>query len=154
FRAETLEVTYRGKNIAEVLDMTGREAFGFFHRKPRVQSRLRPLLEVGLDYLRLGQPASTPSGGQGQRPELAKYPATPAAALARAAAGPKALFLLDEPTTGLHPADVTKLLEALNSLVDRGNSLIVVEHDLRVMMAADWIIELGPGAGEKGGLIV
>jgi excinuclease ABC subunit A len=154
YRAETLEVTYRGKNIAEVLDLTAREAFGFFRNRPKVQARLRPLLDVGLDYLRLGQPAPTLSGGEAQRLKLASYLATSPAALARMGDRPKTLFLLDEPTTGLHPADVLRLLDVLNALVDQGHSLIVVEHNLDVLAAADWLIDLGPDAGPDGGLVV
>ena len=156
YRAETLEVTYRGKNIAEVLDLTAREAFGFFQRRPFVQARLRPLLDVGLEYLRLGQPASTLSGGEAQRLKLASRLASSPAALTRAAgrAGGRSLFLLDEPTTGLHPADTAKLIEGLSSLLVIGHSLIVVEHNPDVMAAADWIIDLGPGAGDDGGDVV
>ncbi|MFO0959804.1 MAG: excinuclease ABC subunit UvrA [Isosphaeraceae bacterium] len=154
FRAETLEVKYRGKDIAEVLDMTAREAFGFFARKPKVQARLRPMLDVGLDYLRLGQPASTLSGGEAQRLKLAAHLATSSASLARRAGGPRTVFLLDEPTTGLHPADVARLLDALQSLVDRGHSLIVIDHDPEILRAADWILDLGPEAGDRGGTVV
>ena len=156
YRAETLEVTYRGKNIAEVLDLTAREAFGFFQRRPLVQARLRPLLDVGLEYLRLGQPASTLSGGEAQRLKLASRLASSPAAITRAAgkSGGRTLFLLDEPTTGLHPADTVKLLDALRSLLVVGHSLIVVEHSPEVMAAADWIIDLGPGAGDEGGHVV
>ena len=154
FRAETLEVTYRGKNIAEVLDLTARQAFSFFRNRPKVQSRLRPLLEVGLDYLRLGQPSSTLSSGEAQRLKLASRLAVSSAAIARAAQGPKTLFLLDEPTTGLHLADTSRLLEVLDSLVDQGHSLVVVEHDLSVLLRADLIIELGPDSGPRGGEIV
>ena len=154
YRPETLEVTYRGRNIAEVLDLTAREAFVFFRHRPKVQARLRPLLDVGLDYLRLGQPASTLSGGEAQRLKLASYLATSPAAMTRAAGRSQTLFLLDEPTTGLHPADTLKLLDALDSLLDLGHSLIVVEHSPEIMVCADWIIDLGPGAGDEGGQIV
>jgi excinuclease ABC subunit A len=154
YRAEVLEVAYRGKTIAEVLELTVREAFAYFRHRPKVQARLRPLMEVGLDYLRLGQPASTLSGGEAQRLKLALYVGGSAAALTRSAAGPKTLFLLDEPTTGLHPADVQVLLEAFNRLVDLGHSLIVVEHNPDVMACADWIIDLGPGAGDDGGRVI
>ncbi len=154
YRPEVLEVQYRGKSIADVLDLTAREASGFFRHRPRVQSRLRPLLDVGLDYLRLGQPASTLSGGEAQRLKLASYLSSTPGAMARASAGPKTLFLLDEPTTGLHPADTLKLVEALESLLVLGNSLLVVEHDPSIMARADWIIDLGPEAGDRGGRIV
>jgi excinuclease ABC subunit A len=154
FRPEVLEIKYRGKSIAEVLDMTAREGFSFFRHRPKTQARLRPLLDVGLDYLRLGQPVSTLSGGEAQRLKLSSRLATGMAAIQRAATGPKTLFLMDEPTTGLHPADVSVLLEALNRLADLGHSLILVEHSPEVMAAADWIIDLGPDAGPNGGRIV
>ncbi len=151
FRRETLEITYRGKTIAEVLDMTAREALAFFRHRKKVLARLRPLLEVGLDYLRLGQPASTLSGGEAQRLKLAAALAAPRPA---ATTGPRTLFLLDEPTTGLHPADVLVLLDALGSLADRGHSLVVVEHSPEVLARADWLIELGPGPGAEGGHLI
>jgi excinuclease ABC subunit A len=154
YRAETLEIAYRGRNIAEVLDLTAREAFVHFRHRPKVQSRLRPLLDVGLDYLRLGQPASTLSGGEAQRLKLASYLSTTPGAITRAAGKSHTLFLLDEPTTGLHPADTLKLLDALTSLLTLGHSLIVIEHSPEVMACADWIIDLGPGAGDEGGRIV
>lgn len=151
FRADTLDVTYRGKNIAEVLDLTAREAFGFFRNRPKIQLRLRPLLEVGLDYLRLGQPANTLSGGESQRLKLASHLASAAADVT---AKSRCAFILDEPTTGLHPADIVRLVDCLNALVDRGHSVIVVEHSPEIMVAADWIIDLGPDAGGDGGRIV
>jgi len=154
YRPETLEIAYRGKNIAEVLDLTAREAFVFFHHRPQVQARLRPLLDVGLDYLLLGQPASTLSGGEAQRLKLASYLATSPGAITRAAGKAQTLFLLDEPTTGLHPADTLKLLEALASLLTVGHSLIVIEHSPEVMASADWIIDMGPGPGDDGGRVV
>ena len=154
FRLETLEVTYRGKSIAEVLDLTVREAFGFFKNRPKVQSKLRPLMEVGLDYLRLGQPASTLSGGEAQRLKLASYLPTSAASASKRAGRPSTLFLLDEPTTGLHPADVLNLIACMNTLADLGHSLIIVEHNPELIRSADWIIDLGPGAGDNGGRIV
>ncbi len=154
YRPEVLEVEYRGKSIADVLDLTAREAMGFFRHRPKVQARLRPLLDVGLDYLRLGQPASTLSGGEAQRLKLASYLSSTPSAMARASAGPKTLFLLDEPTTGLHPADTLKLIEALESLLVLGHSLLVVEHDPAIMARADWLIDLGPEGGGQGGQIV
>jgi excinuclease ABC subunit A len=154
FRPEVLEVMYRGKSIAEVLDLTVREAFAFFRHRPKVQLRLRPLMDVGLDYLRLGQPASTLSGGEAQRLKLAAFLGGAAASLSRTESAPKTLFILDEPTTGLHPADVVKLLEALDRLVDLGHSLVVVEHSPQIMASADWIIDLGPDAGDAGGQVV
>ena len=137
-----------------MLDLTAREAFGFFRNRPKVQSRLRPMLDIGLDYLRLGQPVSTLSGGEAQRLKLAGFLARSTAALKRPGAAPHTVFLLDEPTAGLHPVDIVKLLETLNSLVDRGHSVIVIEHSTEVMIAADWIIDLGPGAGDEGGQVV
>jgi len=154
YRPETLEVLFRGKSIAEVLELTAREAFGFFRNQPKVQARLRPLLDVGLEYLRLGQPASTLSGGEAQRLKLANHLVTTPGAITRAAGRSHTLFLFDEPTSGLHPADTLKLLDALASLLTLGHSLIVVEHTPEVMAAADWVIDLGPGAGDAGGRVV
>jgi excinuclease ABC subunit A len=154
YRPEILEVTYRGRTISEVLNMTAREAFGFFRHRLRIQARLRPLLDIGLDYLRLGQPAATLSGGEAQRLKLASFLGRSLATLRRAAAPAHTLFLLDEPTAGLHPVDLLKLLEALGCLVDRGHSLIVITHSPEVMTCADWIIDLGPGAGDEGGRVV
>jgi excinuclease ABC subunit A len=146
YRKEILKVTWRGRNIAEVLDMTVREAFTFFRGSPKVQSRLKQLIDVGLDYLRLGQPANTLSGGEAQRLKLASYMSS--------AKRSRTLFILDEPTTGLHFADVTQLLDCFDALLAVGHSLIVVEHNLQLMKAADWLIDLGPGAADAGGQIV
>jgi len=146
YQQNILDVTYRGRNIAEVLDMTVREAFSFFRGQTKIQQKLKRLSDVGLDYLRLGQPANTLSGGESQRLKLA-------ARLSDARKGP-CLFILDEPTTGLHFADVVQLLDGFNALLETGNSLIVVEHNLQMMRAADYIIELGPGAADEGGTII
>ncbi len=146
YRKEVLEVEYRGRNIAEVLEMTVREAFSFFRGQPKVLARLKPLIDVGLDYLRLGQPANTLSGGEAQRLKLAGFLTT--------AKRRRTLFLLDEPTTGLHFADVVQLLDCFEALLSVGHSLIVVEHNLQMMKAADYIIDLGPGAGHEGGRVV
>jgi excinuclease ABC subunit A len=154
YRPEVLEITYRGRNIAEVLDLTAREAFGFFRHRPRIQAGLRPLLDIGLDYLKLGQPAATLSGGEAQRLKLASFLGRSLAALRRASQTPHTLFLLDEPTAGLHPLDTLKLIEAMGALVDRGHSLIAITHSPAVMLSADWIIDLGPGAGDEGGRVV
>ena len=154
YRPETLEVTYRGKNIAEVLDLTAREALSFFRNRPKVQSRLRSMLDIGLDYLRLGQALRTLSGGEAQRLKLASFLARSLSALKRPGAQPHTVFLLDEPAAGLHPLDVVKLIEALGSLVERGHSVIVIEHSPEVMLSADWIIDLGPGGGDQGGRLV
>jgi len=156
YRPEVLEVPYRGRNIAEVLDMTARDAFVFFRHRPKVQMRLRPLLDIGLDYLRLGQPASTLSGGEAQRVKLASHLAQTRSDLipGRSADADPTLFLLNEPASGLHPADIVKLLEVLNSLIDRGHSVIAIEHNPDVVARADWIIDMGPEAGDRGGRIV
>ena len=146
YRDEILDVTYRGRNIAEVLEMTVREAFTFFRGRPKVQSRLKRLIDVGLDYVRLGQPANTLSGGEAQRLKLAGY-------MSSARRG-RCLFILDEPTTGLHFSDVVQLLDCFDALLAVGHSLIVVEHNLQMMKAADYIIDLGPGAADEGGQVV
>ncbi|GGG03660.1 excinuclease ABC subunit UvrA [Pontibacter amylolyticus] len=146
YNAQTLEVTYRDKNIAEVLDMTVDAAWEFFDEEPAVHRALTMLREVGLGYLRLGQPATELSGGEAQRIKLATE-------LQRSQRG-NTLYILDEPTTGLHPADVDRLMTQLHLLVDAGNTVIVVEHDMRVVAASDWVIDIGPGAGEEGGQVV
>ncbi len=146
YNHETLEVRYKGKNIYEVLDMTVEEALGFFENIPAARSKLETLHRVGLGYVKLGQPATTLSGGEAQRVKLSTE-------LSRRATG-KTLYILDEPTTGLHFADIQKLLEVLGSLVDRGNTVIVIEHNLDVIKNADWIIDLGPEGGDEGGYLV
>lgn len=146
FNKKTLEVTYKNKNIAEVLKLTVDEAWEFFQEEPHITRSLETLRDVGLGYLRLGQPATELSGGEAQRIKLATE-------LQRITRG-DTLYVLDEPTTGLHPADVEKLLAQLNRLVDAGNSVIVVEHDMRVIADSDWVIDMGPGAGDEGGFIV
>ncbi len=146
YRKEILEVTYRGRNIADVLDMTVREAFTFFRGRSKVQARLNRLIDVGLEYVRLGQPANTLSGGEAQRLRLAGY-------MSSAKRG-RCLFILDEPTTGLHFSDVVQLLDCFDALLAVGHSLIVVEHNLQLMKAADYIIDLGPGAADEGGRVV
>ncbi|WP_422509658.1 excinuclease ABC subunit A [Stenotrophomonas sp. GZD-301] len=146
YNARTLEVQWNGRNIAQVLAMTVAEALAFFADEPAVQRPLQLLRDIGLGYLRLGQPATELSGGEAQRIKLATE-------LQRSQRG-STLYVLDEPTTGLHPADVDKLMAQLHGLVDAGNSVVVVEHDLRVVADADWVIDIGPGAGEAGGTIV
>ncbi|MCJ8164169.1 excinuclease ABC subunit UvrA [Pontibacter sp. E15-1] len=146
YNAKTLEVTYCDKNIADVLDMTVDVAWEFFEEEPAVYRALTVLREVGLGYLRLGQPATELSGGEAQRIKLASE-------LQKSQRG-NTLYILDEPTTGLHPADVDKLVTQLNALVDAGNTVIVVEHNMRVAAGSDWVIDIGPGAGEEGGQIV
>jgi excinuclease ABC subunit A len=146
YRKEILQVTYRNKSIAEVLEMTIREAFSFFRGQTKVQAKLKRLIDVGLDYLRLGQPANTLSAGEAQRLKLAGY--------LSAAMRSRTLFILDEPTTGLHFADIVQLLDCFEALLAVGHSLIVVEHNVQLMKAADYIIDLGPGAGDDGGQVV
>ncbi|QIX60205.1 excinuclease ABC subunit UvrA [Hymenobacter sp. BT18] len=146
YNAKTLEITYRDKNIAEVLGLTVDDAWAFFADEPAVHRALTVLREVGLGYLRLGQPATELSGGEAQRIKLATE-------LQRAQRG-NSLYILDEPTTGLHPSDVEKLLTQLDGLVEAGNTVIVVEHDMRVVAGSDWVLDIGPGAGEEGGQVV
>jgi excinuclease ABC subunit A len=146
YNAKTLEITYRGKNIAEALHMTVDGAWEFFADEPHIHRSLDVLREVGLGYLRLGQPATELSGGEAQRIKLATE-------LQRAGRG-GALYVLDEPTTGLHPADVERLMRQLQGLVDAGNTVVVVEHDMQVIAASDWVIDMGPGAGDEGGRVV
>ncbi|MCK4322763.1 excinuclease ABC subunit UvrA [candidate division WOR-3 bacterium] len=146
FKKETLEVEYKGKNIAEVLDMTVLEAVEFFSKIPQAKRKLELLRDVGLGYIKLGQPATTLSGGEAQRIKLAKE-------LSKVATG-DTLYLLDEPTTGLHAYDIRLLLEVLDRLVGKGNTVVVIEHNLDVIKHADWIIDLGPEGGEEGGEIV
>jgi excinuclease ABC subunit A len=146
YNAKTLEVRHRGRSIADVLAMTVDAAWEFFADEPAVHRALDVLRQVGVGYLRLGQPATELSGGEAQRIKLA-------AELQRPQRG-DTLYVLDEPTTGLHAADVEKLLAQLDGLVEAGNTVIVVEHDLHVVAASDWIIDVGPGAGDQGGRIV
>ena len=146
YNRETLEVKYKGKNIFEVLDMTVEEAYDFFKNIPPIESKLKVMLDVGLSYIKLGQPATTLSGGEAQRIKLATY-------LSKRQTG-KTLFVLDEPTTGLHTEDISKLIEVLNRLVECGNTVIVIEHNLDVIKCADYIIDLGPDGGDGGGRVV
>ncbi len=146
YRREILDIKYRGRSIADVLEFTVREAFTFFRGRPKVQARLQKLIDVGLDYLRLGQPANTLSGGEAQRLKLASYLSTTRRG--------RSLFILDEPTTGLHFQDIVQLLACFDALLAVGHSLIVVEHNLQLIKAADYIVDLGPGAAEAGGRVV
>ena len=146
FNSETLEVTYGGKNISEILEMTVAEAYEFFAKVPSLARKLKTLVDVGLGYIGLGQPATTLSGGEAQRIKLATE-------LSKRSTG-KTLYLLDEPTTGLHFDDVAKLMRILLKLRDQGNTVVVIEHNLDVMRCADWIIDLGPGGGDAGGTLV
>jgi len=146
YNRETLDIRYRGNTIAEVLDMTVEDAAEFFTHVPPVRHRLNTLLEVGLGYIRLGQSATTLSGGEAQRVKLAKE-------LARRATG-DTLYILDEPTTGLHIDDVAQLLTVLHALVEKGNTVIIIEHNMEIIKTADWVVDLGPEGGDKGGRIV
>ena len=146
YNRETLEITFKGKSIADVLDMTVEEAAAFFKAVPTIRNKMETLERVGLGYVQVGQPATTLSGGEAQRVKLAKE-------LSRRATG-RTLYILDEPTTGLHFEDVRKLLEVLHALVDQGNTVVVIEHNLEVIKTADWILDLGPEGGDKGGKIV
>ena len=146
YNKETLEITYRGKNIAEVLDMTVEEACSFFHKHPALKRKLETLISVGLGYIKLGQSATTLSGGEAQRMKLSRE-------LSKRATG-RTLYVLDEPTTGLHFADVQLLLNVLMTLRDHGNTLIVIEHHMDMIRWADWIIDMGPDGGEHGGQVV
>ncbi len=146
YNRETLDILYRGKNIAEVLDFTVEEALAFFERVPAIREKLQTLVDVGLGYVRLGQSATTLSGGEAQRIKLATE-------LARRATG-RTMYILDEPTTGLHFADIERLLQVLQRLVDAGNTVLVIEHNLDVIKSADWVIDMGPEGGAAGGQIV
>ena len=146
YNRETLEVRFKGKSIADVLEMSVEEALTFFAKIPKIRRRLQTLHDVGLDYVKLGQPATTLSGGEAQRVKLAKE-------LSKVATG-RTLYILDEPTTGLHFADIEKLLDVLQRLVDAGNTVLVIEHNLDVIKQADWIVDLGPEGGEAGGEVI
>ena len=146
YNRETLQVRYKGKSIADVLSMSVEESLVFFENVPRIRRRLQTLYDVGLTYIELGQPATELSGGEAQRIKLAKE-------LSKRSTG-KTLYILDEPTTGLHAADVRKLLEVLHRLVDTGNTVVVIEHNLDVVKTADWIIDLGPEGGDGGGQVI
>jgi excinuclease ABC subunit A len=146
YNHETLQIHFKGKSIADVLDLTVSEALQLFDAHPAVKRKLDTLDAVGLGYVRLGQPAPTLSGGEAQRVKLARE-------LSRVATG-NTLYILDEPTTGLHFADVEKLLSVLQALVDAGNTVVIIEHNLDVIKAADWIIDLGPEGGDLGGTVV
>jgi len=146
YNRETLDVHFKGKNISDILDMTIEEAVGFFESIPKIKRKFETLFEVGLGYMKVGQPATTLSGGEAQRVKLASE-------LLKRATG-KTIYILDEPTTGLHAADVHKLLEVLNTLVESGNTIVIIEHNLDVIKTADYIIDLGPEGGDKGGRLV
>ncbi len=146
YNRETLEIFYKGRHIAEVLEMSVAQALRFFDAVPAIREKLQTLHDVGLGYIRLGQPATTLSGGEAQRIKLSKE-------LSRRDTG-RTLYLLDEPTTGLHFDDIKKLLGVLNRLVEQGNTVVVIEHNLDVIKTADWVIDLGPEGGDAGGRVV
>lgn len=146
YNRETLEVKYKGKTIADVLDMTVEEGLEFFENVPKIKQKIQTLYDVGLGYIKLGQPSTTLSGGEAQRVKLATE-------LSKKPTG-KTLYILDEPTTGLHIADVHKLVDILQRLVDTGNSIVVIEHNLDLIKTADYIIDLGPEGGDNGGTVV
>ena len=146
YNRETLEVKYKGKSVADILDMTIEEALGFFENIPAIYSKIKALFDVGLGYMKLGQSATELSGGEAQRVKLATE-------LAKKSTG-KTLYILDEPTTGLHSYDVKKLISILQRLVDSGNTVVVIEHNLDVIKSVDYIIDLGPEGGDKGGQVI
>lgn len=147
FKKEVLEVQYKGKNIAEILDMSVDEAIEFFDDEKTIEAKIQPLQDVGLGYIKLGQPSNTLSGGEAQRVKLAYY-------LSHENSDENILFAFDEPTTGLHLHDIHKLLEALNALIDRGHTVLIIEHNMDVVKCADWLIDLGPGGGKHGGRVL
>jgi excinuclease ABC subunit A len=146
YNRETLEVRFRGKSISDVLEMTVEDALEFFENQPRIRQKLETLVDVGLGYIHLGQSATTLSGGEAQRVKLASE-------LSKRDTG-RTLYILDEPTTGLHFEDVRLLLQVLHRLVDKGNTVVVIEHNLDVIKTADWILDLGPEGGTRGGTVV
>jgi excinuclease ABC subunit A len=146
YNRETLEIKFKGKSIADVLEMTVEDAQEFFRAVPAIREKMDALMHVGLGYIKVGQQATTLSGGEAQRVKLSKE-------LSKRATG-RTLYILDEPTTGLHFHDVAKLLEVLHELVEQGNTVVVIEHNLEVIKTADWIIDLGPEGGDGGGEIV
>ena len=146
YNRETLEVKYKGKSIYDVLDMTVEEAVKFFENVPSIRRKIETLYDVGLSYIRLGQPSTTLSGGEAQRVKLATE-------LSRRSTG-KTIYILDEPTTGLHFADVHKLIEILQRLSEGGNTVVVIEHNLDVIKTADYIIDIGPEGGDRGGTVI
>ena len=146
YNRETLEVKYKGKSISDVLDMTIEEALVFFDNIPKIKRKIETLYQVGLGYLTLGQPATTLSGGEAQRVKLATE-------LSRRSTG-KTVYILDEPTTGLHTYDVHMLIDVLQQLTDQGNTVIVIEHNLDVIKTADYLIDLGPEGGDRGGTVI
>jgi excinuclease ABC subunit A len=147
FKEEILEVNYKDKNIFDVLEMSVDEAISFFHEEKSIARAIQPLSDVGLGYIKLGQSSGTLSGGEAQRVKLASF-------LGKGKAGNKILFIFDEPTTGLHFHDINKLLASFNALIEQGHSIVVIEHNMDVIRCADWVIDLGPEAGDEGGNLV
>ncbi len=146
YNRDTLDVHFKGKSIADILNMPCEEALGFFENQPAIVRHMQTLVDVGLGYVRLGQPAPTLSGGEAQRVKLASE-------LAKRSTG-HTMYILDEPTTGLHFEDVNKLLTVLSRLVDQGNTIVVIEHNLDVIKSSDWVIDLGPNGGDGGGTVI
>jgi excinuclease ABC subunit A len=146
YNRETLEIRYKGKSIHEVLDMTVEDALEFFEQVPAIARKLQTLMDVGLSYIRLGQAATTLSGGEAQRVKLSRE-------LSKRDTG-KTLYILDEPTTGLHFEDIKQLLEVLHRLRDHGNTMVIIEHNLDVIKTADWVVDLGPEGGSGGGQVI
>ena len=148
FKKEILEVRYNEKNISDILDLTVEEAIEFFADKPGIVNKIKPLFDVGLGYIKLGQSSNSLSGGEAQRVKLASF-------LGKGGSAKKdhVLFIFDEPTTGLHFHDIKKLLDAMNALVNEGNSVLIIEHNMEIIKNADWIIDLGPEGGDNGGTL-
>ena len=147
FKQQVLDITYQDKNVADILDLTIEEAVEFFKNEPKILHKLNPLLDVGLGYVHLGQSSNTLSGGEAQRIKLASF-------LIRGNNANKTMFIFDEPTTGLHFHDIKKLLKALNTLIEQGNTILVIEHNMDMIKCADWVIDIGPEGGDKGGNVV
>jgi len=147
FKQHILDITYQDKNVSEVLEMTIDEALEFFRKEPKIIAKIKPLVDVGLGYVHLGQSSNTLSGGEAQRIKLASF-------LVKGNNTHKTLFIFDEPTTGLHFADIKKLLKSFDALLDHGNTIIVIEHNMDVIKCADWVIDIGPEGGDRGGNVV
>jgi excinuclease ABC subunit A len=147
FQKEVLDVQYKGKDISDILGLSIDEALVFFEGNREIVQKIKPLQDVGLGYIKLGQSSSTLSGGEAQRVKLASF-------LVRESKNERILFIFDEPTTGLHFHDIQKLLDAMNALIDRGHTIVVIEHNMEVIKSADWVIDLGPGGGKDGGALV
>ena len=147
FKQQVLDVTYKEKNVSEILDMTIDEAVEFFKDEQKILNKLNPLVDVGLGYVHLGQSSNTLSGGEAQRIKLASF-------LIKGNNANKTLFIFDEPTTGLHFHDIKKLLKALNTLIEQGNTILVIEHNMDMIKCADWVIDIGPEGGDGGGQLV